>query len=35
MNKSIKALLWVLLVGMITGCEDFKLGNAFFGKSAG
>lgn len=35
MNKSIKALLWVLLVGMITGCEDFKLGNAFLEKAPG
>lgn len=35
MNKSIRALLWVLLVGMTTGCEDFKLGNAFLEKSPG
>lgn len=35
MNKSIKALLWVLLVGMITGCEDFKLGNDFLEKAPG
>lgn len=35
MKKNTKIALLVLFVGLITGCEDFKLGNAFLEKPMG